>query len=85
MVFFGEPDDDLALSYLGSIATMPYAGSNPKEAREWVEATLPTLTGQGDVREKSIGGVEFILYGMPIAMTLEIGVFDELREPICTP
>lgn len=70
---FGTPNDDFAASFLGFMATMPYDGAVQQEARDWVESTLPTLKGQGDVREKEFAGVAYRLYGIPTAFTLEMG------------
>jgi len=70
---FTNPDKDFAASFLGFMATMPYDGAVQEEARNWVEATLPALGGQGDVREKVFAGVNYRLYGIPTAFTLEMG------------
>lgn len=70
---FVSPDDELAASFLGFVATLPYSGAQPEDARAWVEATLPTLTGEGDVRERPFGGVMFQLYGIPTARILDMG------------
>ena len=55
------------------MATMPYDGAVQEEARNWVETTLPNLTGQGDVREKVFAGVKYSLYGIPTAFHLVMG------------
>ena len=55
------------------MATMPYDGAVQEEARNWVETTLPSLTGQGDVRENVFAGVKYSLSGIPTAFTLEMG------------
>ena len=70
---FANPDKEFAASFLGFMATMPYDGAVQEEARNWVETTLPSLTGQGDVREKVFAGVKYRLYGIPTAFTLEMG------------
>ena len=70
---FANPDKEFAASFLGFMATMPYDGAVQEEARNWVETTLPSLTGQGDVREKVFAGVKYRLYGIPTAFTLETG------------
>ena len=62
-----------AASFLGFMATSPYDGALQQEARDWVKSTLPTLKGQGDVREKVFAGVNYRLYGLPTAITLEMG------------
>lgn len=70
---FTNPDKAFAASFLGFIATMPYDGAVQEEARNWVETTLPALGGQGDVREKVFAGVNYRLYGISTAFTLEMG------------
>ena len=68
-----NPDKEFAASFLGFMATMPDDGAVQEEARNWVETTLPSLTGQGDVREKVFAGVKYRLSGIPTAFTLEMG------------
>ena len=68
-----NPDQGFAASFLGLMATMPYDGAVQEEARNWVETTLPSLTGQGDVREKVFAGVKYRLSGISTAFTLEMG------------
>ena len=70
---FANPDKEFAASFLGFMATMPYDGAVQEEARTWVETTLPTLAGQGDIREEVFAGVKYRLYGIPTAFTLEMG------------
>lgn len=70
---FANPDNEFAASFLGFLATMPYDGAVQEEARNWVETTLPTLQGVGDVREEIFAGVKYRLYGIPTAFTLEMG------------
>lgn len=70
---FADPDSDFAASFLGFMATMPYDGAVQEEAQDWVETTLPTLQGQGDVREEVFAGVKYRLFGIPTAITLEMG------------
>ena len=71
--FTSEPMDELVAPFLGFMATMPYDGAEPDAARTWVEQTLPTLKGKGDVREKTFGGVSYRFFGIPTARTLQIG------------
>ncbi|MFL5804918.1 MAG: hypothetical protein ACJ8CR_24630 [Roseiflexaceae bacterium] len=71
--FIAEPTDELVAPFLGFLATLPYDGADPQTARGWVEQTLPTLKGKGDVREKTFGGVLFRLFGIPTARTLTMG------------
>lgn len=70
---YATPDNDFAASFLGFMATMPYDGAVQDESRSWVETTLPTLKGQGDVREKVFADVTYRLFGIPTAITLEMG------------
>jgi len=67
------PDYDLAASFLGFMATMPYDGAVQKEARSWVESTVPTIQKQGDIAEKVFAGVTYRLKGISTAITLEMG------------
>ncbi len=76
---FGIPDNNLASDFLGFMATTPYDGSEPQNARTWVENTLPTITENGDVRENTFGSIIFRLYGIPTARFLNIG--DDLPFP----
>lgn len=73
---FDTPDDSLSAEFLGFVSTMPYDGADPEAARAWVTNTLPTLQGAGDVRTATFGGVEYQLYGIPTARTLEIGTLQ---------
>ena len=70
---FANPDIEFAASFLGFMATMPYAGAVPEEARNWVETTLPSLTGQDDRSKKVFAGVKYSLYGIPTAFHLVMG------------
>lgn len=76
---FGVSDDSIAYNFLGFMATLPYDGSNPQQAMDWVATTLPTIYVAGDVREMEIGNVNFQLYGIPSARSLKIG--DDLPYP----
>ncbi len=67
------PDDEAAASFLGFIATLPYDGAQPEQARAWVESTLPAIEGTGDVRTATFGGVQFQLFGKPGARILQMG------------
>lgn len=74
---YTEPFGDLAIDFLGFMATIPYDGAEQEAARAWVEETLPTIVENGDVRIMSFGGVAYSLYGIPTARTLEIGAIEE--------
>jgi hypothetical protein len=73
VVQFANPDNEFAASFLGFMATMPYDGAVQEEARLWVESTLPTLQGQGDIREEIFAAVKYSLFGIPTFFTLEMG------------
>jgi len=60
------PSDEIAGTFLGFIATMPYNGSSPSDARAWVEATLPLLGTSGEAQSITIGSVKFTLSGDPV-------------------
>lgn len=68
-----NPDYEFAASFLGFMATMPYDGALQQEARSWVEATVSTIKGQGNMVEKVFAGVTYRLRGIPTAITLEMG------------
>lgn len=73
VALYANPDDQIAILILGFIATMPYTGSTPDQARSWVETTIPTITQSGDHRIMEFGGVQYDLYGDPHHRSLEIG------------
>ena len=73
IIQFVTPKDSIAIDYLGFLATLPYDGSDPQQAREWIENTLPRITGNGDVKETIIGNIRFQLYGSSSNMSLKIG------------
>lgn len=71
---YENPDSEIAVSILGLIAALPYDGATPEEARSWVENTIPVLSDDpADAQENLFGGVKYVLYGPPTAITLEIG------------
>jgi hypothetical protein len=73
-----NPSSSTAIDFLGFVATIPFIddSASQQEAKDWVGNTIPTLTGEGDVRETTINGIRLVVYGLPTALTLEIG---ELR------
>jgi len=73
IIQFSSPSVNVAINYLGFISTLPYDGSNPQKAKEWVEDTIPKISGDGDVRETIIGNVKFQLYGSSSNYSLKIG------------
>lgn len=69
-----NPDNQTATELLSFVATMPYDGATPEDARKWVESTIPALSGKPeDAHEMMFGGVKYVIYGPPTALTLEIG------------
>jgi hypothetical protein len=69
-----EPDNNIAAPLLGFMATLPYDGAIPEDAKAWVQSTIPTLSGQpDDAKETMFGGVKYVLSGPPKALVLEMG------------
>ena len=59
-----EPDDRLAATFLGFVATVPYDGAEPDQVRAWVEARISSG------REIRIGPATFRLTGEPRTRSL---------------
>ena len=71
---YENPDTDAAASILGLVASMPYDGAAPEEARAWIAGTISALRGEpGGVRDIVFGGVRYVLHGPPNALKLEMG------------
>lgn len=69
-----NPENKTAYEVLGFIATMPYDGATPEEARAWVESTISAVSGKpGGTQETVFGGVKYVLRGSVTALTLEMG------------
>lgn len=69
-----EPDPKIAVELLGFMATMPYDGATPDDAKAWVESGISTLSDRpGEAQEAVFGGVKYVLQGPPAALTLEMG------------
>ena len=66
-----KPESKIATAFLGFIASLPYDGSTPDQARAWIESTVPA-SGR-DAQEMELGGVKYILSGPPEALVLEMG------------
>jgi hypothetical protein len=66
-----NPDNKAAIELMGLVATMAYDGATPEDAKAWVESTIPALSGEA--QEVVFGGVKYVLYGPPTALTLEMG------------
>jgi hypothetical protein len=71
--FVDQPSDELSGTFLGYLATLPYDGATPEEARAWVEETLPTVQGDGGTQSTTFGGVPYELLGPPTARILTMG------------
>ncbi|MCL4296132.1 MAG: hypothetical protein KJ077_10410 [Anaerolineae bacterium] len=67
---FGTNGELLSL-ILGFVATAPYEGAQPGEARVWVENNYRG----NESHEATFGGVKYALYGEPSARSLTMGVF----------
>jgi hypothetical protein len=70
---YDSPDPKYALAFFMYMSKLPYTNSKPEEANQWVSTTFPTLKGQGDIREKTIGNVKFSLNGIPTMYRFVIG------------
>jgi hypothetical protein len=69
-----NPDNKIATEFLSFVATLPYDGATPDDARAWVESTIPTLSGQpDDAKETMFGAVKYVLSGPPKVLVLEMG------------
>jgi len=69
-----NPENKTAHEVLGLIATMPYDGADPEEARAWVESKIPAVSGQpGRTQEAVFGDVKYVLRGSVTTLSLEIG------------
>lgn len=63
-----------ALNLFGAFATLPYTGSNPDAAKEWVESNI-IASYSSDLPGKTsttIGPATINLFGSPLLRTLEI-------------
>ena len=69
-----DPDIEIATSIWELLASLPYDGATPEEARAWIEKTIPALSAApGGAQEMTFGGVKYVLYGPPTELTLEMG------------
>lgn len=69
-------DDSLAASFFGYVATIPYDGALPSDARAWVEANVGGMTEAADMTERQFGPAMFRLRGPERARTLSIATPD---------
>jgi len=78
VIQFNDPRIDVILNYFREVVELPYSGSSPDEAMEWIESELITLSGTpGDIRETSINGITYKVYGNIGAIWLEIGEIEQ--------
>ena len=71
---YENPENEIAIRILSLVAGLPYDGATPDEARAWLESTIPALSSEpGGEQETEFGGVKYVLYGPPTALTLEMG------------
>jgi len=69
-----NPENKTSPEVLGFLATMPYDGSTPEEARAWVESTILAVSGKpGGTQETAFGDVKYILHGSVTNLTLQMG------------
>lgn len=68
LLYFGDKKvNSFAEPFFGYLATLPYTGSNPEEARKWVEKNI------GNIGAKtSIGDVEFLISGNERSRILQL-------------
>lgn len=72
--YFEDYVNEAALSLFSSFVTLPYEGSNPDMAREWVESNILSSYST-DLPGKTstiIGPATINLFGSPLLRTLEI-------------
>ena len=69
-----NPENKTAQELLSFIATIPYDGATPEEARAWVESTFPAVSGKpGGTQETVFGDVKYVLQGSVTSLSLEMG------------
>ena len=73
--YYGDLDDysDLTAVLFGQIAEVPYQGSTPDQARNWVEGTIVSVKDAGVEALNAFGGVRYYVYALPSSQVLEIG------------
>lgn len=68
--------DPFAKPFFGYLATLPYTGSNPEEARKWVEKNI------GNIGAKtSFGDVEFLISGNEKSRILQLRNKNSATSP----
>jgi len=71
---YANPQQGIVLEFLGFMASLLDDETASDEAKAWVEGSIPVLKGAGDIHEDEFGGVAYRLFGIPTAITLEMGV-----------
>jgi hypothetical protein len=67
------PSDELAIEFLSDVATFPENTDYHDAAIRWVKETLPTITEIREIKEADFGGIQYRLYGISAARSLELG------------
>lgn len=62
------PDDAVTAEFLGYVATIPYEGARPEEARAWVQSQV----GASESARKAFGAAMYALSGPPESRSLTI-------------
>lgn len=77
LLYFGDKKaDSFAEPFFGYLATLPYTGSNPEEARKWVEKNI------GNIGAKtSFGDVEFLISGNERSRILQLRNKNAVQTP----
>jgi hypothetical protein len=68
----GEAFNGLAAGFLGYAATVPYDGSEPQRAKQWVQAHVKEANKPGSALETQIGPVKFELSGSAYLRVLKV-------------
>ena len=69
----GEVSDEAAIQFLCDIATLPFGGEPQADSCQWIGETLPGISEVGDLRPAKFNGIDYLLYGVPEARSLELG------------
>ena len=70
---FTQTDQKKTISFFSDVAAFPFQGDESQAVRDWVNATIPTLTKAGDSAEINIGGVRFVFDVLGGTTRLNIG------------
>jgi len=72
----GEPADAAAIEVFKMFSEMPFPNESWGDVQTWLERTLPTIELAGDIRSKTIDGIQYRVYGTKADRSLEIGFLD---------